>query len=205
MSEKEQKEITPDKRIVVCVSGLAGTGKSTLAKKIAQKYNLKYYSGGDALKALAAEKGYNSKSQGWWESSEGLDFLAKREQDLTFDELVDKKLIEYAQNGNVLLDSWTMPWLINYGFKIWLAASIKKRTERIARRDKLKESKALKVLKEKEEKTKKIYKRLYGFNLGEDFQPFHIILDTEKLNANEVFDALCLIMEKIILAEKDLT
>jgi len=204
MSEKEQKEITPDKRIVVCVSGLAGTGKSTLAKKIAQKYNLKYYSGGDALKALAAEKGYNSKSQGWWESSEGLDFLAKREQDLTFDELVDKKLIEYAQNGNVLLDSWTMPWLINYGFKIWLAASIKKRTERIARRDKLKESKALKVLKEKEEKTKKIYKRLYGFNLGEDFQPFHIILDTEKLNANEVFDALCLIMEKIILAEKDL-
>jgi len=205
MSEKEQKEITPDKRIVVCVSGLAGTGKSTLAKKIAQKYNLKYYSGGDALKALAAEKGYNSKSQGWWESSEGLDFLAKREQDLTFDELVDKKLIEYAQNGNVLLDSWTMPWLINYGFKIWLAASIKKRTERSARRDKLKESKALKVLKEKEEKTKKIYKRLYGFNLGEDFQPFHIILDTEKLNANEVFDALCLIMEKIILAEKDLT
>ncbi|KON33351.1 MAG: hypothetical protein AC479_05020 [miscellaneous Crenarchaeota group-6 archaeon AD8-1] len=204
MSEKEQKEITPDKRIVVCVSGLAGTGKSTLAKKIAHKYNLKYYSGGDALKALAAEKGYNSKSQGWWESSEGLDFLAKREQDLTFDELVDKKLIEYAQNGNVLLDSWTMPWLINYGFKIWLAASIKKRTERIARRDKLKESKALKVLKEKEEKTKKIYKRLYGFNLGEDFQPFHIILDTEKLNANEVFDALCLIMEKIILAEKDL-
>lgn len=204
MSEKEQKEITPDKRIVVCVSGLAGTGKSTLAKKIAQKYNLKYYSGGDALKALAAEKGYNSKSQGWWESSEGLDFLTKREQDLTFDELVDKKLIEYAQNGNVLLDSWTMPWLINYGFKIWLAASIKKRTERIARRDKLKESKALKVLKEKEEKTKKIYKRLYGFNLGEDFQPFHIILDTEKLTANEVFDALCLIMEKIILAEKDL-
>ncbi|TRO48622.1 hypothetical protein E2P47_02670 [Candidatus Bathyarchaeota archaeon] len=130
--------------------------------------------------------------------------MTKREQDLTFDELVDKKLIEYAQNGNVLLDSWTMPWLINYGFKIWLAASIKKRTERIARRDKLKESKALKVLKEKEEKTKKIYKRLYGFNLGEDFQPFHIILDTEKLNANEVFDALCLIMEKIILAEKDL-
>ena len=204
MSEKEQKEITPDKRIVVCVSGLAGTGKSTLAKKIAQKYNLKYYSGGDALKALAAEKGYNSKSQGWWESSEGLDFLAKREADLTFDKLVDKKLIEYAQNGNVLLDSWTMPWLINYGFKIWLAASIKKRTERIARRDKLKESKALKVLKEKEEKTKKIYKRLYGFNLGEDFKPFHIILDTEKLNANEVFDALCLIMEKIILAERDL-
>ena len=101
MSEKEQKEITPDKRIVVCVSGLAGTGKSTLAKKIAQKYNLKYYSGGDALKALAAEKGYNSKSQGWWESSEGLDFLAKREADLTFDKLVDKKLIEYAQNGNV--------------------------------------------------------------------------------------------------------
>ena len=201
MSNKEQKEITPEKKIVVCISGLAGTGKSTLAKKIAKKYNLKYFSGGDALRALATEKSYNSK--GWWESPEGLDFLAKREKDPTFDKLVDNKLLEFAQKGNVLLDSWTMPWLIDYGFKIWLAASLRKRTERIAKRDKLKESEALKVLKEKEERTKNIYKKLYGFSLGDDFKPFHIILDSDKLNAREVFETLCLIMEKIVLAEKN--
>jgi cytidylate kinase len=203
MSKNDKKKNTPEKKIVVCISGMAGTGKSTLAKKIAKKYNLKYYSGGDALKDLAVDQGYNSKSQGWWESSSGLEFLAKREQHLKFDKLVDKKLLEYAKKGNVLLDSWTMPWLLEYGFKIWLAASENKRTERIAKRDKLTKSQARKVLKEKEARTKNIYKKLYGFNLGKDFKPFHVILDTEKLNAKEVFKVLCQVMEKLILIKKD--
>ena len=203
MSNKEQKEITPEKKIVVCISGLAGTGKSTLSKKIAAKYNLIYYSGGDALKALAAEEGYDSNTSGWWESPEGLGFLEKREKNLEYDKLVDEKLQEFAKRGNVLLDSWTVPWLVNYGFKIWLLASIDKRAERIAHRDKLSKSKALEVLKEKETKTKNIYKKLYGFKLGEDFTPFNLVLDTEKLNAKEVFEVLCKVMENIIFADKD--
>ncbi|MEM2561596.1 MAG: AAA family ATPase, partial [Candidatus Bathyarchaeia archaeon] len=32
---------------------MAGSGKSTQAKRIAEQYNLKYYSGGEALKQLA--------------------------------------------------------------------------------------------------------------------------------------------------------
>ena len=75
---KEKPNSGEAKKIVICISGMAGTGKSTLAKKLAQKYGLKYYSGGDALRALAAEKGYNSSSNGWWESPEGLSFLEKR-------------------------------------------------------------------------------------------------------------------------------
>ena len=203
MSSKVENKITLEKKIVVCISGMAGTGKSTLAKKIAEKYGLKYHSGGDALKALAAEEGYTSNHPGWWESPEGLGFLAKREKDLKFDKLVDNKLKEFAQKGNVLLDSWTMPWLIDYGFKIWLIASINKRVERIAKRDNLTKTNALKVLKEKENRTKNIYKKLYGFIIGEDLKPFHMILDTEKLEANEVFNVLCLVMEKIILNQKD--
>jgi cytidylate kinase len=202
MSEKAKKEPAPEKKIVVCISGMAGTGKSTLAKKIAKKYKLNYYSGGDALKALAAEEGYDSDSIGWWESPEGLGFLSKRVQNLKFDKLVDNKLLEFAKEGNVLLDSWAMPWLIDYGVKIWLAASIDKRAERIAKRDKIDKLKALRVLKEKEAGTKNIYKKLYGFNLGEDFKPFHLILDTEKLDAKEVFDILCMVMEHIILTKK---
>lgn len=202
MSQNDKKKSTPEKKIIVCISGLAGTGKSTLAKQIAKKYNLNYYSGGDALKDLAADEGYDSQSNGWWESSEGLKFLAKREKDLTFDKLVDKKLIEFSKNGNVLLDSWTMPWLLDHGFKIWLAASEDKRTERIAKRDKLTIKQARKVLREKETRTKNIYTKLYGFKLGEDFAPFNIIIDTEKLTAKEVFEVLCQVMEKIILPNK---
>ena len=52
---------------------------------------------------------------------------------------------------------------------------------------------------EREEKTKEIYRRLYGFKLGEDFSPFHIILDTDKLDADEVFQTLCMIIDRMVL------
>jgi cytidylate kinase len=204
MSKNKKMKSNPEKKIVVCISGMAGTGKSTLAKKLAQKYKLKYYSGGDALKELAKDEGYNPSSRGWWESPEGLSFLKKREKNLKFDKAVDDKLLEYAQQGNVLLDSWAMPWLLKTGFKIWLVASEEKRAERIAKRDKIAVKKALQVLKEKEARTKAIYKKLYGFRLGEDFDPFNLILDTDDLGAAEVFQVLCMVMNNIVLKNEKL-
>jgi cytidylate kinase len=184
--------------IVICICGMAGSGKSTVAKKLAEKYGLKYYSGGDALKALAIEKGYKPLEKGWWESPEGLSFLENREENPEFDKAVDKKLLEVAEQGNVILDSWTMPWLLKKGFKIWLEASLRKRAERVAKRDGISVEKALKALKSKEEKTKIIYKKLYGFSLGEDFTPFQLILDTDNLTAEEVFQTLIAVLDRMV-------
>jgi len=187
------------KKIVICISGMAGTGKSTLAKKLAKKYNLTYYSGGDALKALAAEEGYDASSEGWWESPVGLRFLERRQGDPSFDKAVDAKLLEYAHQGNVLLDSWTMPWLSKAGFKIWLMASMEKRAQRVAGRDKITVEKALQVLREKEDRTKAIYRQLYGFRLGEDFKPFDLVLDTETMSAEEVYQTLCRVIDNMVI------
>ena len=195
---KEPKCVT--KKIVLCISGMAGTGKSTLSKKIAQNYNLKCYSGGDALKELAKEAGYTISDQGWWESPVGLSFLKIRVNDPKFDREVDNKLLSYAQQGNVLLDSWTMPWLLKDGFKIWLMASMDKRAARVAERDHISIPEAYKVLEEKETQTKAIYKKLYGFNLGEDYSPFNFVLDTDNLNADEVFSVLCRVIDNVVFA-----
>jgi cytidylate kinase len=188
----------PREPVIICICGMAGSGKSTVAKKLAEKYGLKYYSGGDALKALAIEKGYKTVEKGWWESPEGLSFLENREKDLELDRAVDQKLLAVAEQGNVILDSWTMPWLLKRGFKIWLEASPRKRAERVAKRDGISIEKALEALREKESKTKAIYKKLYGFSLGEDFTPFHLILDTDNLEAEEVFQALTIVLDKMV-------
>ncbi|MGB9714056.1 MAG: (d)CMP kinase [Candidatus Bathyarchaeales archaeon] len=189
---------TTKEPVVICISGMAGSGKSTVAKKLAERYGLKYYSGGEALKELAAEKGHKPFKHGWWESEEGICFIKERENDPKFDEVVDKKLMELAQKGNVILDSWTMPWLLKKGFKIWLEASLQKRAERIAKRDKITFQEALEAIKRKEEGTKAIYKKLYGFDLGTDFSPFHLILDTDNLATEEVFQVLCKVLDNII-------
>ena len=189
--------------LVICVCGMAGSGKSTVAKKLAKKYGLKYYSGGDALKALAIKEGHKPLEHGWWESSEGISFLEKRKTNLKFDKKVDEELLKVAKEGNVVLDSWTMPWLLKKGFKIWLEASIEKRAERIAKRDNISINEALKALEIKEKETKSIYQKLYGFSLGEDFTPFHLILDTDNLRAEEAFEILCKVIDNVVFCSED--
>ncbi len=187
--------------LVICICGMAGSGKSTAARRLAENSGFKYYSGGDALKALALEKGYRNVECGWWESSQGMRFLEKRTKDRNFDEAIDRKLLKVAQKENVVLDSWTMPWLLEKGFKIWLMASPKKRAERVAKRDGISFEQALRAVNNKEKQTRNIYRRIYGFNLGEDFSPFHLILDTDNLKAEEVFQILCTVVDKCVLKQ----
>ncbi|MFQ5999778.1 MAG: (d)CMP kinase [Candidatus Bathyarchaeia archaeon] len=189
------------KKIVICVSGMTGCGKSTIAKKLAEKYGLKYLSGGDALKALAVEAGYKPAEVGWWETDEGMKFLRQRMENSKFDKKIDEKLVELAKEGNVVLDSWTMPWLLKKGFKIWLEASSEVRVRRLASRDGIDVERASKVLKEKDERTKVIYRGLYGFDLGSDFSPFDLILDTNELGSDEVFDAVCLVVDRLVFGK----
>jgi adenylate kinase family enzyme len=51
MSRSEKKAKKNKRPLIICVCGMAGSGKSTLAKKLAEKYGLRYFSGGDVLKA----------------------------------------------------------------------------------------------------------------------------------------------------------
>jgi len=190
------------RKMVLCICGMAGSGKSTVAKRLAEHYGLKYYSGGDALKAVAADLGYESSRDGWWETEEGIRFLEERLSNPEFDRRVDQKLLEWAEKGGVVLDSWAMPWLLKKGFKVWLEAAEEVRAQRIAERDGLSVEEALKFLRKKESKTRAIYKKLYGFNLGEDFSPFHLILDVNQLNRDEVFQALRLAVDNLVLRKK---
>jgi len=190
------------KRLVICICGMAGSGKSTVAKRIAKHYGLRYCSGGDALKAVAAELGYRVSGEGWWETDEGIRFLKERAENLEIDRRVDQKQLEWAEEGGIVFDSWAMPWLFRGGFKVWLEASEEVRAKRIAERDGLSLEDALKYLRAKESRTKAIYRELYGFTLGEDFSPFHLILDVNFLSKDEVFEALRLVIDRFVLSKE---
>jgi len=76
---------------------------------------------------------------------------------------------------------------------------MERRSERVARRDKITVKDAQRILKEKEARTRAIYQQLYGFTLGEDFQPFNLVLDTDNLNAEEVFHVLCKVLDSMVV------
>ncbi|PVX23583.1 MAG: cytidylate kinase [Candidatus Bathyarchaeum sp.] len=190
------------KNVVICISGMTGSGKSTVAKRIADKYGLKYFSGGNALRVLAQEEGYNSDVRGWWETAEGLNFLQQRMGDPVFDKKIDEKLLELGAEGNVVLDSWTMPWLLKGGFKVWLEASSQVRAKRVVSRDSITVEEALEALTKKDERTRQIYKSLYGFDLGHDLTPFDLVLATDELDPDDVFYAVCLVTDRLVFNAK---
>ncbi len=178
---------------VIIVSGFAGSGKSTLAQKLADKFDMKCIHASGILRELL-EKHVDDitdgagKNTGWWESKEGRKFLENRTKDGKFDRMLDKKLLEIIEQGNVVLDSWTMPWLSKKGFKIWLNAGVEIRAKRVSGRDSKSIEEVEESIRERDEKTAKIYKELYGFELGIDLSPFDIILETDKLKKHEVFE-----------------
>lgn len=176
-------------RIVICISGFAATGKTTLAKKLAEVLNLKYVSGGDALQQLAIEKGYKPGGPDWWETEEGLRFLNERLTNPEFDKQVDAKLLEIASKENVVADSWVLPWFLKDGYKIWLKASEEERIMRLMKRSGLSYEEAKRILRKRDEESKQIYKELYGISIGEEFEPFNLVLDTTGLSEDEVFKA----------------
>ena len=194
MSHKGRK----DRGVVVCISGLTASGKSTVARMLAKRYNLNYYSGGGMLKEVAVEMGYSPGGEDWWGTEDGKRFLKERLRNFEYDRIVDQRLLKKAEEGNVVLDSWTMPWLLDFGFKIWIDAPLEVRAERLSRRNKIPIDEALKSLKEKDETTRKIYKELYGINLGFDFSPFHVVIDNSNLNVEETFSVLCEVLDRIV-------
>ncbi|MCS7136701.1 MAG: cytidylate kinase family protein, partial [Nitrososphaerota archaeon] len=159
------------RKLVICISGLAATGKSTVARKLAKALKIKYVSGGQALKQLAIEKGYKPGGEDWWEKPEGLKFLEERSSNPEFDKLVDAKLLELASEGDVVIDSWVLPWLLKDGYKIWLKASDDERAARLSKRSGLPIDTAKEVLKKRDSESKEIYNKLYGISLESDLSP----------------------------------
>ena len=88
----------------------------------------------------------------------------------------------------MVITSYTLPWLVNDGIKLWLSGSFENSAKRMKTRDKVTELAALEVVKKRFDENKKIYKSLYNFEFGEDLSVFDKIINTDDLNAEEVLD-----------------
>ena len=172
----------------IIISGPPAIGKTTVAKGLAEEFDLVHLSGGDILKELAKDKGFDTKGDDWWDTQEGMNFLVQRQKNSEFDKKVDDKLKKLFSKGDVVITSYTLPWLVDGGVKIWLDGSKENSAQRMTTRDNLSETNALEIVQKRYNENKIIYKTLYGFEFGKDLSVFDKIIETDDLNVEQVLE-----------------
>ena len=172
----------------IIISGPPAIGKTTIAKGLAKEFGIEYLSGGDILKELAEEQGFQTKGDDWWDTQEGINFLDQRKKNSEFDKNVDNKLKELFSKGGIVVTSYTLPWLVDGGIKIWLDGSKENSALRMTARDNSSKNEALEIVQKRYNENKIIYKELYGFEFGEDLSVFDKIIETDGLNVEQVLE-----------------
>jgi len=180
----------------IAISGKAGSGKSTVAKSLAEKLKLRHYSIGDLMRAMAIEKGISL-----------LDLNKIAEKDKSIDFELDSKLKELGKaKDNFVVDGRLTAFFIpNADVKVFLKTDDKVRAERILKDKRQQEkSKSLKEtiisIKKREESEKKRYKKYYGVDYTEKHL-YNFVIDTTKLTPEEVVEK---IMEFVKIKQKSL-
>lgn len=184
----------------IVISGWPAVGKTTIAGKLSEEFRLVMYNGGDILKMLAAEKGYSTARDDWWDTDEAKKFMQERKSDLSFDKKVDNKLGEIVRKGGAVITSYTLPWLVKEEsvIKLWLRGSTDNRAKRMANRDDIGFEEAKKIIALRDEENKKIYYKLYGFQFGEDLTVFDYVLNTDRLPLASLIEISKLIVRRHI-------
>jgi cytidylate kinase len=176
--------------MIITISGLHGTGKSTIAKLIAEKLRIKYYSTGQVFRDLAVEMNMNLE-----------EFTKYVEENPEIDKKLDNKIIEIAQKGNIIIDSQLSGYILKdiADFKILLTCSLETRINRMSDRDKSSYEEKVKETINREKSELGRFKRLYNIDLNnkEELNTLYdIIIDTENLTAEEISEQILSFIEK---------
>ena len=175
MSEDKQTK----RGLVIAISGLHGSGRSTQAKRLSEVLNLRYFSTGAVFRNRAKELGINL---------EEMNRVASENSE--FDQYLDNKAKEESIKGNVVIDATLSAWMAdNPDLKIFLTASFHERVKRIADREKISYKDAEKETKIREELECKRYLEFYGVDI-KDLTKYDIIINTSSFNVNTTANIL---------------
>ncbi|TXT64948.1 MAG: Cytidylate kinase [Promethearchaeota archaeon] len=159
--------------MILAIGGFHGTGKSTVAKKLAEKLNLKYYSTGEAFRDLAEEFGMNLE-----------EFSKYAEAHPEIDKNLDEKVIQVAKNTDkIIIESLLSAYLLKdqADCKILLKAPLKTRVKRMVERDNSDFEEKLKETKSREKSEIQRFIELYDIDLmntQDRDEVFDLIIDT---------------------------
>jgi cytidylate kinase len=167
----------------ITVSGLPGSGTTTISRLLAEYYEFELISSGEVFRRIAKEKGISLA-----------EFGAMAEKDPSIDLAIDKnqRAVIHSQE-NLILESRLAGHMakdVPNALKIWIKAPLPVRVKRILRREKaLSFDEELEKTVEREKSEALRYMNYYNIDIS-DLSIYDIIIDSEKWNQYQIFDIL---------------
>jgi cytidylate kinase len=158
--------------LVITLSGLHGTGKTTYAKTLSKIFNLRHISAGILFRQMADEKNISISE---------LTQIASRNDKI--DQLIDERTKIEAEKGNVIIDGLLAGWMaLKYAnIKIYLTTPDNIRFLRISTRENLSRKKAMELTLFREENERKRFNKYYKVSI-DNLKIYDLILNTELLS-----------------------
>jgi cytidylate kinase len=166
----------------ITVSGLPGSGTTSLARYLAEILQTDLISAGEVFRQMAREHGM-----------ELAEFGRLAESDPSFDRLIDDRQKEIAlAHENIIVEGRLSGWFVpEADLKIWLYATPECRVTRIQARDTIGDlGAAAQMTRERESCEAVRYKTYYEIDIA-DISPYHVVLNSERFSVEELGSIVC--------------
>lgn len=164
----------------ITIFGLAGTGKTTAGKMLAEKLGCAYVSTGNIFRSYADEKGMTLNE---------FEELANKTDE--YDRRLDTETAVYGKkNHNFVFESRLAWHFIPDSFKIVLVCPLEERVSRMAHREGKSFDKVFEETLQREELITKRYKNYYGIENFDNPKNFDFVVDTGPNNAEKVVEMI---------------
>ncbi len=182
--------------MLIIVSGMPGSGKSTVARFISKYLNLRYVSAGGLFRDLAVKMGYDSKGDKFIKWNK----FVKNHPEI--DRKIDAMIRKEARKGDVVIDSWLAGHLIKKAdLKIFLKVDLNTAIKRIALRENLSRREVKSETENRLKISRERWKRLYGIDI-DDLRPFDFVFDTTRFSQDQMKRVIRLILKTLFKGDK---
>jgi cytidylate kinase len=178
--------------VIVAIAGQIGVGKSTVARALAERLGVRYFSAGEAFREAAQRRGLTVLE---------LNRLAEQQTDVDRD--IDRAQADLARAGPCVVESRLAGWMVDADLKVWLRADFAVRAARVARREGVALEAAERDLRAREASEWQRYRTLYGIDTN-DLSAYHLVVDTAYWSAADVVEAVALLAARMLRPERPL-
>ncbi|MBW2738489.1 MAG: AAA family ATPase [Deltaproteobacteria bacterium] len=170
--------------MLLSMSGLPGSGTTTVSKLLAEHYGVDLVNAGDVFRGLAKEHGMTLA-----------EFGALAESDASIDVKIDERQKEIANTrDDIILEGRLAGHMAEKALKVWIKAPINVRVKRISGREGASFDVMLDETIKREASEAVRYKEIYEIDI-EDMSVYDLVIDSGKWDQFEIVKILMTAIE----------